>query len=214
MENDPKIESYDGVTKIITNTGVEVTFLNIYEALEQKNPRNIFLSGQLYIEDRLDTIISMYFGYDNNIRHSSILKFLKSRYCDFFSKIQLLSMLISTYKINIEGKQEAVDFIENGKIISSLQTIGAIRNSFQHNLVYEEAFQNAIKDGSKFIFIDKKLDTCNSLNDLVKNFKEEVILLIGELDKIMLKEFTTHKIDIETLKKVLTNSEDNNKKNV
>ena len=112
MENNNKIKSYDGVTKIITNTGVEVTFLNIYEALEQENPRNVFLSGQLYIEDRLDTIISMYFGDDNNIRHSSILKFLKSRYCDFFSKIQFLSMLIEKYKI-VDGKQEIVNFIEN-----------------------------------------------------------------------------------------------------
>ncbi|MBS3094349.1 hypothetical protein J4474_01655 [Candidatus Pacearchaeota archaeon] len=203
MENNNKIKSYDGVTKIITNTGVEVTFLNIYEALEQENPRNVFLSGQLYIEDRLDTIISMYFGDDNNIRHSSILKFLKSRYCDFFSKIQFLSMLIEKYKI-VDGKQEIVNFIENKKIISGLKTIGEVRNSFQHNLVYGEAFKNVIKGGHKFIFIDKKLDTCNDLKDLVKSFKEEVILLVGELDKVMIKEFTTHKIDIETLKKALT----------
>ena len=214
MEEQPKIESYDGVTKVLTNKGIEITFLNIYEALEQKNPRNVFLSGQLYIEDRLDTVISMYFGYDNSIRHSSILQFLKSKYCDFFSKTRFLSMLINTYKIDREGKQEIINFIENGKIISSLQTIGAVRNSFQHNLVYEDAFRNAIKDGSKFILIDKKLDTCNSLDDLVKSFKEEIILLTAELDKIILKEFATRKIDIETLKKALASPESDKKEEI
>src|SRR3989344_4773638 len=200
MEEQPKIESYDGVTKVLTNKGIEVTFLNVYEALEQKNPRNVFLSGQLYIEDRLDTIISMYFGHDNSICHSSILKFLKSRHCDFFSKIKFLSMLINTYKPNQKGKPEEVYFVENKKIISSLQTIGEVRNSFQHNLVYEKAFQNSIKDGSKFIFMDKKLDTCDNLADLVKIFKEEVVLLTGELDKIIISNFPNHKMDIETLK--------------
>jgi len=128
MEEQPKIESYDGVTKVLTNKGIEITFLNIYEALEQKNPRNVFLSGQLYIEDRLDTVISMYFGYDNSIRHSSILQFLKSKYCDFFSKTRFLSMLINTYKIDREGKQEIINFIENGKIIA-IDTADKIKHS-------------------------------------------------------------------------------------
>src|SRR3989344_2212400 len=145
MINKEKNKSFDGVTRVQTPNGTQITFLNVYEAIEQENPRNVFLNGQLYVEDRLDTIISMYFGYDNSLRHSSILKFLKSRHCDFFSKTQFLFMLINTYKIDREGKQEIVNFIENGKIISSLQTIGAVRNSFQHNLVYEDAFRNAIK---------------------------------------------------------------------
>jgi len=149
----------------------------------------------------------MYFGHDNSIRHSSILKFLKSRHCDFFSKIKFLSMLINTYKPNKEGKQEVVSFIENKKVISSLQTIGAVRNSFQHNLIFEEAFKNAIKDGRTFELIDKKLDVCGSLDDLVKMFKEEVVLLTGELDKVIMKEFATQKIDIETFKKAITNQE-------
>ena len=94
MEDKPKIESIDGITRVLTNKGLMVTFLNIYEALEEKNPRNVFLNGQLYIEDRVDTIISMYFGHDNSIRHSSILDFLKSENCDFISKIKFCGLFI------------------------------------------------------------------------------------------------------------------------
>jgi len=211
MEDKPKIESIDGITRVLTNKGLMVTFLNIYEALEEKNPRNVFLNGQLYIEDRVDTIISMYFGHDNSIRHSSILDFLKSENCDFISKIKWLSMLIRENKIKLDGKREVIKFVENGKIISSLRTIGEVRNAFQHNLIFEEAFRNAIKDGRTFKLIDKKLDTCQDINELVKMFKEEAILLVGELDKIMLKDFTTHKISIEDLKKALTSPESDNK---
>ena len=205
--NDVKIENIDGITRVITNKGLKVNFLNIYEALEEKNPRNVFLNGQLYIEDRVDMIISGYFGHDNSIRHSSILKFLKSEHCDFFSKIKFLSMLINAYKKNNKGKKEVVPFIDNKKIISSLRTIGEVRNSFQHNLVFEEAFINAIKNGKTFKLTNKRLDTCKSIQDLVDMFKEEAILLVDELDKIILKEFATHKIDIETLKKILANPE-------
>lgn len=207
MEDDDKIENTDGITRVVTNKGINITFLNVYEALEDKNPRNTFLNGQLYVEDRIDTIISGYFGHDNSIRHSSILKFLKSEYCDFLSKIKLLSMLINIYKDNHEGKKEEVPFIEDKNIIASLRTIGEVRNSFQHNLVFEEAFVNAIKDGKTFKLTNKRLDTCKSIQDLVNMFKEETILLVGELDKIILKEFATHKMDIETLKKILVSSE-------
>jgi hypothetical protein len=191
MEEPSKIEEYDGIKKIKTKEGFDILSFNIYDALEQKNPRNVFLNGQLYVENSLDIIISMYFGYDNSIRHSSILEFLKSRNCDFFSKIQLLSMLINTYKPNPTGKHEVVHFIEDKKIISSLQTIGEVRNAFQHNLVFDEAFKNAIKDGKTFKLINKRLDTCNNVDDLVKMFKEEVVLLNDKLHNIILKEFST-----------------------
>jgi len=207
-DKNTKIESIDGITRVITNKGLRINFLNIYEALEEKNPRNVFLNGQLYIEDRLDTILSMYFGYDNSIRHSSILKFLKSENCDFISKIKFLSMLINKYKEDDKGEKEEVLFIENKKIIPSLRTIGEVRNSFQHNLVFEEAFINAIKDGRTFKLTNKRLDTSKSIQGLVDIFKKEAILLVDELDKIVLKEFATHKIDIETLKKALTTPDD------
>ena len=116
-------------------------------------------------------------------------------------------MLINAYKKNNKGKKEVVPFIDNKKIISSLRTIGEVRNSFQHNLVFEEAFINAIKNGKTFKLTNKRLDTCKSIQDLVDMFKEEAILLVDELDKIILKEFATHKIDIETLKKILANPE-------
>lgn len=208
-EKDTKIENIDGITGVITNKGLRINFLNIYEALEEKNPRNVFLNGQLYIEDRVDVILSGYFGYDNSIRYSSILKFLKSEHCDFFSKIKFLSMLVNTYKEDNQGGKEEVPFIENKEIISSLRTIGEVRNSFQHNLIFEEAFINAIKDGKTFKLTNKRLDTCKSIQDLVDIFKEEVILLVDKLDKITIKEFATHKIDIETLKKILTSPEIN-----
>jgi hypothetical protein len=206
-----KIENIDGITRVITNKGLKINFLNIYEALENENPRNVFLNGQLYIEDRVDIIISGYFGYDNSIRHSSISKFLKSKHCDFFSKIRFLSMLINKYQEDNEGKKEEMPFIENKKIISSLETIGAIRNSFQHYLFFEEAFINAINDGKTFKLINKKLNICKNIQELVSVFKEEAILLVNELDKIILKEFATHKLDIETLKKILTNPENEKK---
>ena len=50
MEEQPKIESYDGVTKVLTNKGIEITFLNIYEALEQKNPRNVFFADNYILK--------------------------------------------------------------------------------------------------------------------------------------------------------------------
>lgn len=207
MSDNQKTKGYDGVTKVKTPDGEIITFLNIYEALEQDNPRNIFLNGQLYVENRLDTIISMYFGYDNNIRHASILNFLKSRYCDFFSKIKLLSMLINKY----DGKNE-VPLIENKDVISSLQTIGEIRNSFQHNLIFEEAIKNSIKDGRTFKLTGRKLDTCGNLNGLIEAFKKEVIKLTEELDKIIINKIPHYKIDMETLKKTLTgHSFDNDK---
>ncbi|PIN89018.1 hypothetical protein COU60_05075 [Candidatus Pacearchaeota archaeon CG10_big_fil_rev_8_21_14_0_10_34_76] len=199
MSDNHKNKGYDGVTKVQTPDGEIITFLNIYEALEQDNPRNIFLNGQLYVENRLDTIISMYFGYDNNIRHASILNFLKSRYCDFFSKIKLLSMLINKY----DGKIEVL-LIENKDVISSLQTIGEIRNSFQHNLIFEEAIKNSIKDGRTFKLTGKKLDTCENLNGLIEAFKKEVIRLTEELDKIIINKIPHYKIDMETLKKTLS----------
>ncbi|MBI2044137.1 hypothetical protein HYT24_02115 [Candidatus Pacearchaeota archaeon] len=194
----------DGVKRIITNTGIPLTFFNVYEALEDKNPRNVFLNGQLYVEDRVDAILSWYFGYDNSVRHSSIIKFLKSEYCSFISKIRFLSMLIHTDKPNNKGNREVIPFINNKKIISGLITIGEVRNSFQHNLVLQEAFNNVIKDGRKFSLIDKRLDSCKDLNDLVGIFKEEVILLVKEIDSIFLSEFPTLKISIEDLKKALT----------
>ena len=211
MEDESKIENIDGITRVVTNKGINVTFLNVYEALEDKNPRNVFLNGQLYVEDRVDKIISGYFGHDNSIRYSSILKFLKSEYCDFLSKIKFLSMLINTYKENPEGKKEEVSFIEDKNIVASLRTIGEIRNSFQHNLIFEEAFANSIKDGRTFKLVNKRLDSCKSIQDLVNIFKEETILLIAELDKIILKEFATHKIDIETLKRILASPESDKK---
>ena len=42
MENNEDIESSDGVKRIITNIGIPLTFFNVYEALEEKNPRNVF----------------------------------------------------------------------------------------------------------------------------------------------------------------------------
>ena len=205
---DDKIENIDGLTRVITNKGINVTFLNVYEALEDKNPRNVFLNGQLYVEDRVDTIISFYFGYDNSIRHSSILKFLKSRYCDFISKIEFLSMLINTYKSDDKGKNDVVPFVENKKIISSLKTIGDVRNAFQHNLIFEGAFVNAIKEGKTFKLTNKKLKSCKNIQELVDIFKEEVILLVKELDNVMISEFPMEKISIEDLKKALTTPDD------
>ncbi len=204
MENGNNIEGADGVRRIITNTGIPLTSFNVYEALEEKNPRNVFLNGQLYVEDRVDFILSWYFGYDNSVRLNSIIQFLKSEYCSFISKIKFLSMLVHTDKINEEGKREVVQFISNKKIISSLITIGEVRNSFQHNLVLQEAFNNAIKGGKKFSLTGKKLDLSNDLNGLVNMFKEEVILLVKELDNLMISEFPMKKISIEDLKKALT----------
>ena len=57
MEDNKNIKGVDGVKRLITNTGVPLTFFNVYEALEEENPRNVFLNGQLYVEDRLDMIL-------------------------------------------------------------------------------------------------------------------------------------------------------------
>ena len=45
-------------------------------------------------------------------------------------------------------------------------------------------------------------------------FKEEVILLVKELDNIMLSEFPTLKISIEDLKKALTSPESDKKEEI
>ena len=214
MENNEDIESSDGVKRIITNIGIPLTFFNVYEALEEKNPRNVFLNGQLYVEDRVDMILSGYFGYDNSVRHNSIVKFLKSEYCNFISKIKFLSMLVHTDKPKDDRNREVIPFVNNRKVISSLITIGEVRNSFQHNLDFQEAFSNAIRDGRKFSLIEKRLDSCSDLSGLVEMFKEEVILLVKELDSIMLSEFPTLKISIEDLKKALTSPESDKKEEI
>ena len=165
MSEEQKYENIDGVTKIITNTGIPLTFLNIYDALKDKNPRNVFLNGQLYIEDRLDRLISGYFGCDNNIRQSSILNFLKSRYCDFDSKIEWLFMLIGRDEVNSKGERKITMFVENKDIKSSLRAIGAVRNAFQHNLDQWEALIVATKNSNIFKLTGVRPDSCKNIND-------------------------------------------------
>ena len=192
-------KEYDGITEVYRSDGIKITSFNIHDALDQKNPRNVFLNGQLYLEDSVDMIISWYFGYDNNIRHASIINFLKSGHCDFFTKVEFLSMLINKYRQVPNSLHQTDHFISDRRIIASLRIIGQVRNAFQHNLVADKAFIEASKEGAKFKLTDKRLDTCKNVDELVNLFKEEAFLLYDKLHEMILTEMPHSKIDLKTL---------------
>jgi hypothetical protein len=180
---------YDGLT-IQEDEESRTVYFNIDEALSQKNPRNTFLNGQLFIEMVCDRIITKYFckgitGSDNR-RRTVFSDFLKSRDVNFFMKINLLKKL-EIYKEGKLGK------LIDKKIITSLKSIGAVRNAFQHNLQHGDAL-NSLTDGDKFVFacadqIGLSVYSKKGIEDLKKYFCLEVkalysaLLQINMLDK-------------------------------
>lgn len=174
---------YDGLT-IRQNGQSKETIFNIAEAMDQDNPRNAFLNGQLFVEILCDSILVQYFckgstGADNR-RRTLFWNFIKSRYVDFFAKIKLLRTLEI---INKSGITKLLDT----KTYTSLKAIGAVRNAFHHNLDYDDAL-NCLTAGDKFVFISnqgKKLSTYKDVETLKINFQTEAYLLHNALNDLV-----------------------------
>lgn len=166
-----KKEEYDGL--LVTTKGSRRSIrYNIEKALKQDNPRNVFLNGQLFIEMSCDSLIKVYFTNNDPLRMGILSEFLKSRHFDYFMKIKLIKIL----KYEDSSPSFKPQTIASNQLIKSLISIGEIRNVFQHNLDIHEAMKSVRKiSGSKFSFLDKKLKNYHQVDDLVNDFKKEVI---------------------------------------
>ncbi len=174
------IKKYDGLTIKKTGKYMFIGF-NIDEALKQKNPRNVFLNGHLYIEFFCDAIIKYYFDIDNKIKDKVFSDFLESGNCSFSLKIWFMDKLMKYDENNLLSPERLID----KKIINSLHAISEVRNSFQHNLNLDMAFEKLVKKSDrKFTFIRKKLSQYKELDKLIEDFKKEVKELYNELEKI------------------------------
>ena len=160
---------YDGIT--ITSDGqFKFVSYDISEALNQDNPRNAFLNGQLFIEMQCDLLLVQYFckgntGTDNR-RRTLFSNFLKSRDVDYFTKIKLLKTLEF---ISSKGVKKILD----KKVYTSLKAVGAVRNAFHHNLEYEDAL-NFLTNGDKFVFASRESKLLSSYTD-VKTLKRDFV---------------------------------------
>ena len=167
-------DEYDGITEGLTDEGDKITIYDLKKALDQESPRSVFLNGQLYIEKECDMIIGIYFAQNNPIKMGVLGGFLTSRYCDFFDKIFILKNLVTN---------SFEPIIKDSKIISSLQAIGEVRNSFQHNIEYVEAMDQ-VRKGGKFSFVDKNLKGYSTVENLLEDFKTEVIEVYHKLNDL------------------------------
>ena len=198
MLNSNKIlegKSYDGITiKELRqeNRLVKITHYNLLEALNQDNPRNVFLNGHLYIEDKCDELLLEYFcyyGYTEEEPYFLYLKrdvfndFLRSRHFDYSNKVYLLKNL------KLDRDQNPDDVLVESKIITSLKAIGAVRNAFHHNLVYQDALDKFTKS-DKFVFVSeskvlsKYSDTFSLKDDFILEVKGLYRALQGVLDRL------------------------------
>lgn len=173
-------ENHDGVMVEKNADGGVLVITNIYDALKEDNPRNLFLNGQLHIENLCDILLSWYFCKgttgEDNLRRTVFLDFLKSRDVDFFAKINLLRKV----EVFEDGKMKRPF---DGKVYVSLKAVGAVRNAFQHNLIYGEALKH-ITDGDVFVFVNEKktkLTAFKSVDNLKKAFASEAVQLHDEL---------------------------------
>lgn len=154
---------------------------NISEALNQENPRNIFLNWHLFIELECDSLLIQYYCNNMTNRKRTIFwNFLKSKYIDYSGKIQFLRLA----ELNRDGK---ITSVISKELYTSLKAVGAIRNAFHHNLDYGDAL-SFLTDGDKFILIKKPkhktLASYKDMHELVDDFKSEVITLYEKLHMI------------------------------
>ena len=182
--NDTK---YDGITITQDNRFTTISY-DISEALNQKNPRNVFLNGQLFIEMQCDLILVQYFckgntGIDNR-RRTLFSNFIKSRDVNFYAKIKLLKTLELISKAGISKLLDVQTY-------TSLKSIGAVRNAFHHNLEYGDAL-NCLTSGDKFMFVSKdgrKLSVYEDVETLRTDFISETNSLYSALHEL------AHKIE-------------------
>ncbi|MDD5331552.1 MAG: hypothetical protein PHE43_01880 [Candidatus Nanoarchaeia archaeon] len=171
---------YDGLKKIKIGRYTSKRY-NLYEALKQSNPRNVFLNGHLHIELKIDELlVKTLTGKSTLLEYSDFADFLKTRYIDYFGKIILLKMI----HINHPTKNIEINLIDND-LFNDLNVIGAIRNAFHHNLDYDEAMVQLCKGGVKFSSIQKKFVEYDNIQELVSDFKEVVIKVHLKLKKLL-----------------------------
>jgi hypothetical protein len=178
-----EMKKYDGMT-IINDSGIKTVFYDITEALNIKDPRNVFLNGQLFIELQCDGILTEYFckgetGYDNR-RRSLFSNFLKSKEMSYYTKIKLLK------ELEILENNQMKKIIDK-KIYTSLKAIGAVRNAFQHNLEYEEALKSLTGDKFVFLLENKKLSDYEDVEQLRYDFTVETSSLYSSLHDLAFK---------------------------
>lgn len=175
-------DKYDGIT-IISDGQFKAVSYDISEALNQNNPRNAFLNGQLFIEMQCDLLLVQYFckgnsGADNRKR-TLFSNFLKSRDIDYYAKIKLLKTL--EYISN-----KGIKKILEKNIYISLKAVGAVRNAFHHNLEYEDAL-NCLTNGDKFVFASretKPLSSYMNVEALKNDFISEAYSLYSALHEL------------------------------
>lgn len=175
-------EEHDGIkVKKKKGTSLIITEYNFLDAINnEKDPRKIFLSGQLHLEFQCDGVIFSYFQTDKGLRNGVFSNFLHSEEMSFEKKIKLLGKLL------ISDKHAKPLRLIDKKITKGLRAIARIRNAFQHNLSYEEALKIVLKGGANFGMIDNKLKDCKDIDSLVKNFKEEYEKLYLALHDIIM----------------------------
>jgi len=184
-------EKYDGVSiKKSGEEGGEIhARFDITEALDQENPRNVFLNGQLHLELTCDDVISAYIADRDPVRMGVMNRFLTSRDITFFGKIELMKRFVIK-----DEKGNQIKMIRPN-VIKSLKSIGEVRNAFQHNLVLDIAIRKLKQTESKFHLTGIKLKECLDLNAFLDGFKREVIEINDYFHDIRLK----HKFNDLTL---------------
>lgn len=168
-----KIKKKKGTTLVVT----EFNFLNDFD--NEKDPRKIFIMGQLHLEILCDWILLSYFKIGNKLGEGIFSDFLKSEDISFMTKINLLD------KLTFSKEDNKPERLIDKKVIKGLRAVAQIRNGFQHNLSYEEALNHATKEGANFGTIDVKLSECKDLDLLVINFKEECKQIYFDLSNII-----------------------------
>ncbi|MBI2106742.1 hypothetical protein HYT57_02050 [Candidatus Woesearchaeota archaeon] len=172
-------EDYDGVRDTRIGNARSISY-DIEEALDQDNPRNVFLNGQLYTEMSCDLIITLYFSKDDSLKSSILDDFLTSKSIDFFGKINLMRMLLK--KTEVENRYEILIPLE---IIQTLHAVAEIRNAFHHHLVYTEAMKQVQMGGKFSVGVKKQLKSYHKIEDLTNDFKVVVKILNEELNNVI-----------------------------
>jgi hypothetical protein len=183
------MENHDGI-KFTKTKRLHVLKLNLDEALNQGNPRNIILNGHLFIESKCDSILLEYFlpqdeMSSNDLRRHNFQQFLKFIEMNYFTKIKLLKK--SLVFIDTNKEPNIVGPLIKKEVYISLKAIGAIRNAFHHNLTYHDVFECFKDGGDKFIFVNNKgkaLNKYDTIEDLVKDFVIETKVVYSKLEEL------------------------------
>ncbi len=170
-----------------SENNIEYTKISLRKALEEDNPRIVFLLGQLYLEMYIDKIIVLVFSSNFNITNV-LNQTLDSENFTYKMKINLLKDIFKEIIKNCSDNSHLKSFLlkHRKSILNDMEIIGNIRNAFQHNLYYSKAISKLNNNTGKFFNLKTKLKDYRTLPPLLMDFKKIVIPLQDSLIYILI----------------------------